>query len=406
MSDTSSSQDFYRDLPTMHSLTEVTQSGSHAEVPENWWVVVADVVGSTKAIEAGAYKSVNTVGVACIAAMVNIDKSVDLPFVFGGDGATFAIPETLREPAIRALRGAQQLAREGFGLTLRAGLVPVADLVSRGHRVRMAKVRLSRNVTQPALSGRGWEEAERRVKTANAPGVTRVEEKDGPAEANFEGFECRWQGVPCFQDHKLALIVAAISADADANLATYQRVFDKIDAIYGDVPQYHPLRADRLRLTFDPGLLSHEWRVRSLRFNPFKRACYFLRMLLENLSGRILIALHKVAERSPWSRYPDELVENSDFRKFDGMLRMVMDGSDIQSNLLQDFLHAEHISDSLAFGMHKSREALVTCIVESYTGKHMHFVDGSDGGYALAALELKRRLKASLQRRAGSGSLL
>jgi hypothetical protein len=29
---------------------------------------------STKAIEAGAYKKVNTVGVACIAAVVNVDE--------------------------------------------------------------------------------------------------------------------------------------------------------------------------------------------------------------------------------------------------------------------------------------------------------------------------------------------
>lgn len=44
--------------------------------------------------------------------------------------------------------------------------------------------------------------------------------------------------------------------------------------------------------------------------------------------------------------------------------------------------------------MHKSREALVTCIVRSFTGNHMHFVDGSDGGYALAARGLKAQLNS------------
>lgn len=393
MSDVPSSLDFYRELPPMLSLAEVTQSRLHADVPGDWWIVVADVVGSTKAIQAGGYKKVNTVGVACIAALVNVDKGVDLPFVFGGDGATFAIPGTLRERAIRALRGAQQLSRECFGLTLRVGLVLVEELAARGYPVKMAKVRLSRHVTQPALSGRGWEEAERRIKTA-APGVIPVEENGGPAEANFEGFECRWQGVPRFQDHKLALLVAATSRNADANLTTYRRVFDKIGDIYGDVSQYHPLRADRLRLTCNPWLLSHEWRVRSLRLNPFKRVSYFVRMLLLNLSGHLMLAGHQDTEGVNWSSYRDELVENSDFRKFDGMLRMVMDGSEVQSTELQGFLQDEHCRGRLAYGMHKSREALVTCIVESYSGKHMHFVDGSDGGYALAALELKRRLKS------------
>jgi hypothetical protein len=32
--------------------------------------------------------------------------------------------------------------------------------------------------------------------------------------------------------------------------------------------------------------------------------------------------------------------------------------------------------------------------VQSYNGNHLHFVDGSDGGYALAARELKKRLAA------------
>jgi hypothetical protein len=45
--------------------------------------------------------------------------------------------------------------------------------------------------------------------------------------------------------------------------------------------------------------------------------------------------------------------------------------------------------------MHKSREALLTCIVQSYNGNHLHFVDGSDGGYALAARELKSRLSVA-----------
>ena len=44
--------------------------------------------------------------------------------------------------------------------------------------------------------------------------------------------------------------------------------------------------------------------------------------------------------------------------------------------------------------MHKSREALVTCIVFSYNGSHVHFVDGSDGGYAMAARDLKARRKS------------
>src|SRR5438046_10647207 len=120
---------FYRDLPVLKSFAETIETARHAQVPGDWWIVVADVIGSTKAIEAGAYKKVNTVGVACIAAVVNVDRSIELPFVFGGDGATFAVPDTLRERVIPALREAQRLAREMSDRLLRVGRGPVSELL-------------------------------------------------------------------------------------------------------------------------------------------------------------------------------------------------------------------------------------------------------------------------------------
>ena len=385
---------FYRDLRVLESFAQAIETARHAEVPGDWWIVVADVIGSTKAIEAGGYKKVNTVGVACIAAVVNVDRSIEMPFVFGGDGATFAVPGSLLERVIPALREAQRLSRESFDLLLRVGLVRASSLLDNGLQVRLAKIRLSPNVSQPALSGRGWEEAERMVKDPLANGVLRVQEGEGPCEGSFEGFECRWQGVPSFQDHKLALLVAAVSGDAGVNLASYRKLSEKIAQIYGDISSYHPLRAGRMSLSFNPRQLSHEWRVRSSRLSPWGRVRYFARMVLLNLTGAWLFARKMDTKTVRWSRYIDEMVENSDFRKFDGMLRMVMDGSEAQYGQLHEYLDGQHRAGRLVYGMHKSREALLTCIVFSYNGNHVHFVDGSDGGYAIAARGLKAQLKS------------
>lgn len=384
----SDSLHFYHRLPVLPSFAQVTAEHLHVDVPGDWWIAVADVAGSTRAIEAGDYKKVNTVGVACIAAVANVDRNVELPFVFGGDGATFGIPGALRERAMTSLRGAQRLARESFGLDLRVGLAPVANLAEQGYRVRLARLRLSTHMTLPVLSGGGWEEAERRVKRPDAAGVLRVQEDGGPAEADFEGFECCWQGVPSFRDHKLALLVAATAPHGDV----YRGVFEQIRRIYGEVAEYHPLRAEHLQLAFDPRLLSYEWRVRTQGAGVWRRLGYFVRMLAENLAGRVLFSRAVDTARMPWSRYRADLVENSDFRKFDGMLRMVMDGSNGQTEQLRVYLEGQYRAGRLAYGMHKSREALVTCLVRSYDGNHLHFIDGSDGGYALAARDLKRRL--------------
>lgn len=365
----------------------------HVAVPEDWWIVVADVIGSTRAIEAGDYKKVNTAGVACIAAVVNVDRSIDLPFAFGGDGATFAIPNNLFEPVASALRGSQRLSRLSFGLNLRAGLVKVGNLTRQGLGVDVAKVRLSPHMTQSAFSGRGWIEAEKLVKSPDAQGVVIVQE-DGPAEANFDGFECRWQGVPNFNGHKLSLLVAGISPNPEVNLQTYQDVSDKIQAIYGDVANYHPLQPGHLHLAFSPLLLSHEWRVRTGDLTWRKRLGYFMKMLLQNLAGVYLFARNLDTKEVRWSNYRKEMVDNSDFRKFDGMLRMVMDGNDAQAGELEQYLNSQFRAGLLVYGMHKSREALVTCLVQSYNGNHLHFVDGSDGGYALAARGLKHQLES------------
>jgi hypothetical protein len=219
-----------------------------------------------------------------------------------------------------------------------------------------------------------------------------VLETDGPCNGSFEGFECRWQQVPSFHDHKLALLIAAVSPDAETNLATYRHVSEKIHDIYGEVASYHPLRAERMRLSFSPRQLSHEWRVRSARLGYWGRLRYFAHMLFLNLAAAFCCAQVDTAQCAGPCKA--DLVENSDFRKFDGMLRMVMDGSEAQYQELKAYLESQFRQGLLVYGMHRSSEALLTCIVFSYNGNHMHFVDGSDGGYALAARGLKQQLKS------------
>ena len=383
---------FYRDLPALQQFSEALETRRHTLVPEDWWIVIADVEGSTKAIEGGDYKKVNTVGVACIAAVTNVDRNIEIPFVFGGDGASFAVPDILIERVIVALRGAQKLSRLSFDLKLRVGLIKVSDLTRQNLWVQVAKIRLSPHMTQSAMSGLGWYEAEKRVKAPNTIGVLMVREDEGPSEAHFDGFECRWQGVPNFNGHKLSLLVAAMSSESVTNLNTYQAVSEKIQAIYGDVANYHPLRPKHMQLTFNLAMLSHEWRVRSGFSGAWGKLRYAIKIFFQNVIGAYFVARKIDTKEVRWGHYRDELVDNTDFRKFDGMLRMVMDGNEAQAEELKKYLESQFLSGRLVYGMHKSREALVTCLVQSYNGNHLHFVDGSDGGYALAARNLKQQI--------------
>jgi hypothetical protein len=55
---------------------------------------------------------------------------------------------------------------------------------------------------------------------------------------------------------------------------------------------------------------------------------------------------------------------------------------------------AEYEAGNVVFGMYRASAALMTCVIESHQGAHVHFIDGADGGYALAAKEMKAQLKA------------
>ena len=124
------SREFYSGLRALSSFAEATNTSLHAQLPNDWFVVVADVIGSTAAIEANRYKDVNTVGAATVMAVINVDRSTEIPFVFGGDGALLAIPAHMIDGAKKALLGARDLAKNGFNLDLRIAVIPaIAGLV-------------------------------------------------------------------------------------------------------------------------------------------------------------------------------------------------------------------------------------------------------------------------------------
>jgi hypothetical protein len=110
------------------------------------------------------------------------------------------------------------------------------------------------------------------------------------------------------------------------------------------------------------------------------------------LIGRALIALGKSAGGFDGKTYPKELVENSDFRKFDEAIRMVLDLSAARLGAIESELERGRREGRLVYGVHRAPSALITCYLRSYSGDHVHFVDGSDGGYALAARQLKKQL--------------
>jgi hypothetical protein len=86
--------------------------------------------------------------------------------------------------------------------------------------------------------------------------------------------------------------------------------------------------------------------------------------------------------------YVQQVVENSDFRKYDDGLRMILDCTPELERALTQRLAAS--SGIARYGLHRQDAAMMTCFTPSaMRSDHVHFIDGARGGYASAATSLK-----------------
>jgi hypothetical protein len=83
---------------------------------------------------------------------------------------------------------------------------------------------------------------------------------------------------------------------------------------------------------------------------------------------------------------------NSDVRKFDGSLKLIASATADGLDQLEKTLSREEEKGIIVYGIHRSDRAHMTCMVHTESAGEVHFVDGADGGYALAAKMLKEKI--------------
>ncbi|MCR9159186.1 MAG: DUF3095 domain-containing protein [Nannocystaceae bacterium] len=380
---------FYAELPTFDRFADVHDASLYVLAPGDWDVVVTDVEGSTTAIEAGRYKDVNALGVASIVALRNALPAFDLPFVFGGDGATVLTPASERDRVHAALRGIRAMAHDAMEMSMRVSMVPVEVLHADGFEVLVARFGASPHASYAMFAGAGLSEAERRIKDPQEGPLHAVGD-EGPCEASFEGFECRWEPLESRRGKVVSLLVQATAEDRNEAAQTYRRVLGTLESIVGD-SQGRPVGPDNLAIARGGRAFDAEARITS---GHGKGVGLFRRkqaIKAQSAFGRFGLSRGKETFGFPADVYRDEVTANTDFRKFDDTLRMVLDVTDAQHESIEAALGELHAQGAIVYGTHVASAALMTCAVTSYRGDHMHFVDGADGGYALAAKQLKRQ---------------
>lgn len=382
MSDRPHADTFLRKIPTFASFAQVADPSLYEPVPDGWVVGLADVVGSSAAIEAGRYKAVNMAGAAVISAVSNAVGHGAFPFVFGGDGASFAVPGDWSKKAEAALSATATFVGEELGLDLRVALVPVAAIREAGRDLRLARFEASPNVAYAMFAGGGLAWAEDQLKQ----GRFAVPAAAAGTRPDLSGLSCRFDEMPARRGVILSLIVRpAETGDAGA----YRRLLEEIvGLVEASSEMARPIPAGGPPLRWSAAGFEYEARAARKPGDALGLKQIGLR-LWGSVAYMILRLGIPIGGFDP-RRYMAELVANSDYRKYDDGLRMTIDCAPDLADRIEARLARAAAEGVVVYGLHRQGAALMTCFTPSATrSDHIHFVDGASGGYAAAAGSLK-----------------
>ncbi|MBD0365179.1 MAG: DUF3095 family protein [Flavisolibacter sp.] len=379
---------FYRDLKPLKLPTAAIFEPSHfSAIPEGWFVIISDVKNSTGAVNAGRHNDVNLVAAGSLIAALNVarNRDVEIPYLFGGDGGTMLVPELLLKDVLAGLVLHNENSKKNFGLEMHIGSMAVRDIVSAGHFIRIAKQQIDSYFTKEVIIGDGLRFAEQKIKhSLNDP----IPDTHIESELNLNGLECRWDKVkpPVEENEIVCYIIEAVNPEQQ--VVIYKEVLTKIETIYGDMNKRHPLSMNRLKLLLGYDKLKKEMLVKYGRW----KTGYFISALLSTLIGKIFLKYNLKTKGLNIRAYLEQLIAHSDILTIDGRINTIISGSIDKRIQFTNYLSEQEKAGHLIYSYHINKESIMTCYIEDRNEKHIHFVDGSDGGYTEASKEYKRKL--------------
>ncbi|MHA3788662.1 DUF3095 domain-containing protein [Flavobacterium hauense] len=379
-----SNEQFYSSLSS-HKIALpalLSDESLFSPVPADWHVIITDIKGSTTAVLGGSHQDVNLISTGSIVTVLNIAYSMDItvPFFFGGDGATFIVPPILIDRLMEALALYRVNTYDNFKLELRTGTVPVADIYTKEHNIKIAKFSSSKNFTIPIVLGSGLDYAEKLIKAEDylfSRHTPKIKELD------LTGMQCRWDTIPPPKNKEEVVTLLIISRNIEKQSAVFGRVLEKMDELYGTQEMRQPISIARLKLKTTFSRLTLEMQVQLGKIKWFE----LFKNWIVTFSWYLYFSTNK------GKTYLKSMVEMSDTLVIDGKINTVITGTVAQRASLQKLLDEMEKAGEILYGIHISEASIMSCYVRNLVDDHIHFVDGSDGGYTKAAKVMKEKLK-------------
>ncbi len=371
------SSHFFENLQPFTIELDLFNDKYYHKLPEDWFVIVSDIKNSSEAIIDGLYKNINVVAVASIIGSRNACKGMEIPFIFGGDGAFIFVPSEFKTDVEMGLSLTKQRALEEFNLEFRISIISMSKIVEKGGEIYIAKRKLSNTAVIAMAKGSGLNIAEELTKKRNEFEIAANKSFEYNA---YEGFECNWDSIQSKKGEILTLIIQSTNSD----FSSYEQIYEQISKI---APHLSFVAQDKSNIQysyanfFKETIMKYHGIPRYFNFI-FKSIQMFYKTLKFRLDGKSFVGLN-------------DLSTNTDHLKFDNYLRMIIDVEPRQREKVLEYLTSLQDQGKIFFGYHINNEVLLTCYVRSHKD-HLHFVDGGSGGYALAAQKLKQNKLSSI----------
>lgn len=378
---------FYSKLKNSNkTLVELLDTESvFSNVPNTWHVVVVDILNSTQAVNEGNHHQVNLTATGSIISVLNVIRKektgIEIPYFFGGDGATFILPAMLLNKIILVLENYSLHIKRNTNLVLRVGHVSVKDLLIQNCSLKIVKHQLSEQLSIPIVLGNGLKKAEEIIKYHFKENHVTKFKKD---LLNLEGMECRWKQIKPFQSQKKVVCLLLDTVNEGDQRTIYKEIITKMDAIFGTFDVRQPIKSNNLSLDFSLRKIWEEMKISLVN----KNLLYLIRNWISTLIGKIYLNLSPNGKQ-----YLQQIGQLSHTFMLDGMINTIFTSEQHKIDLFLAHLNQLENDKKIIYGIHITHASVMSCYVLDRKTKHSHFVDGTEGGYTSAAKMFKQKLR-------------
>lgn len=363
----------------------LANESSFSDIPNTWQVVVVDIENSTQAVADGKHHQINLAATGAIISVLNTirreKQNIEIPYFFGGDGATFILPSLLLNKIIVVLENYSIHIKRNTSLTLRVGHISIKNLTAQKSSLKIAKHQLTEQLRIPIVLGNGLKKAEDIIKN------TFVEKSFTDFKndlLDLEGMECRWRQIDPTKTENRVVCLLLDSVNETDQGAVYRDVLIQMDTIFGSFKNRQPIKSNKLKLNYSIANIWEEMKISLVN----KNWIYLLKNWFSTLIGTFYLNLTDSGKQ-----YIKQIGQLSHTFMLDGMINTIFTAEQNTIDLFIDYLNQLERDKKIIYGIHITYASVMSCYVLDRKTKHSHFVDGTEGGYTSAAKMFKMKLE-------------